>query len=236
MKKLFSLLAISLILTGCGTAALPAAEPVTSPATPETAEEPFSAEASLPDHVLPLETFPTEEPELSYDAYRVVYNILTDSQEESAQFQGIGSEGDLVWTYETQSYPMAQLGRITPVGQWQDHYYLIEDGRVVCLNIITGELLFENTEFSGSPCPEAMAIDEYGYLYLAGYDGPDFFAMDAQGHTVKRIPSLSEEFVRPVRISLDGDRLTVYMESDRSGNSGNFPCTLTMDWLPQAKG
>lgn len=235
MKKLLFLLGISLILTGCGTQAPPAAEPAISTAAVE-ATEAAPTEAPPSEYILPLETFPTEEPELSYDAYRVVYNILTDSQEESAQFQGIGPEGELVWTYETQSYPMAQLGRITPVGQWQDHYYLIEDGTVLCLNIITGELLFENADFGGSPCPEAMAIDEYGYLYLAGYDGPDFFAMDAQGHTVKRIASLSEEFMRPIRISLEGDELTVYMESDRSGNSGHFPCTLPMGWLPQAKG
>lgn len=244
MKKAILILCTAALLAGCQQqpheppaeteTVLPAAE--TQAATletsiPETTEviQSESMEALLPD--------PTEETvELSYAAYQVVYNVLTDGDQESAVFQGIGPNGDLAWSYETQSYASAQLPRITPVGQYEDRYYLVEDGTVVALDVCTGRILFENPEFQGCPAPKAMLIDSYGFLYLAGMDRPDFFAMDPQGNTVKRMDSLSQEYCRPMEILQEGDQLTVYMESDLHGGSGRFPCEIPMDWLPQAQG
>ena len=42
--------------------------------------------------------------------------------------------------------------------------------------------------------------------------------------------------MRPTRITLEGDSLTVYMESDSMGNTGDFPCPVEIDWLPGAMG
>lgn len=244
MKKVIYLLLLTALLSGCGskeapeipTPESPALTVLTEPATEgflETTEAPVS---SAPVTQATETQIPEETLELSYDAYQVVYNILTEGGEETAEFQGIGPDGNLLWTYRTDSYPMAQLSRIIPVGSYENQYYLIEGSGIVALDITTGAVLFENTDFTGSPGPEAMVIDDYGYLYLAGYDGPDFFAMDPQGHTVKQIPDLSSEFCRPARLLLEGDRIAVYMESDSQGNTGNFPCYVEMDWLPQAKG
>ena len=185
MKKILLLLTLCCLLTGCG----PSPAPVSSPEPQGT--KPLPTETETPETApvfKEIQVLPTEAPELSYDAYQVVYNILTDAGSESGQFQGIGPDGSLLWTYETEHFPQAQIEQITPVGQWQDRYYLIEGGTVKALNIADGTVLFSNSEFGGVPCREAMVLDDYGYLYLAGYDGPDFFAMDTEGRTVKKSP------------------------------------------------
>ena len=246
MKKfytsLFLSLALLLSLQGCAIASLKTAEtaPPTMPAAAQEAESSAVTQANQ-EETAELPTFPETEyteplPELSPDAYQVVYNITAEGEEESGIFQGIDPDGSLVWTYETRHYPLAQLPQITPAGRFQDRYYLIEGGTVVALDIVSGAVLFENREFQGRPCEDAMLIDRYGYLYLCGFDSPDFFAMDPQGRTVKRIDRLSDQYIRPKRIQEENGQLVVYMESDLQGNLGDFPCEIPVDWLPQPMG
>ena len=244
MKKtiLFPALCLCLLLTGCGSSQ---PEPAETPATTAAAE----TTAALPQETAPVETVPaeteaavlvteTEEtlPELSSSAFQVVYNVITDGGEETAFFQGIGPGGALVWTYETGSYSAAQLSRITPLGRFADTYYLVEDGTITALDIVTGQVLFQNTEFRGSPASEAFLFDDYGYLCISGFDSPDLFVMDPEGHTILRESSISEEYCRPFRMEIQDGQLVVYMESDSHGNSGNFPCYVDMTWIPQALG
>ena len=243
MKKAIYVLLLAALLSGCGNKESNEASevPVLTVMTESAAETAAFSEPSAPaastKTMEPTEAeIPEETLELSYDAYQVVYNIMTEGGEESAEFQGIGPDGDLIWTYETGSYPLAQLSRIVPLGRYQNQYYLMEGTGIVALDVTSGGILFENPDFTGSPCPDAILIDDYGYLYLAGYDGPDFFAMDPHGHTVKNILSISEDYHRPIGLELSENQITVFMESDAQGNSGNFPCQVDIDWLPQAKG
>ena len=238
MKKLIMIFLLSALLTGCGSPApepetptLPTDPPVTAEApsetmAPETTSVPLDPQVETTEESLPL----------SWDAYQVVYNILSDGLQETGTFQGIDPNGDLVWTYETQSFPMAQLRQIAPLGRYQGTYYLLEGTVIVALDIATGQILFENHDFCGSPTEEAILIDDYGYLYLAGYDRPDFFAMDPQGHTVKNVNCLDPNYCGAFRITWDEGRILVHMERDTAGNSGDFPIPVEADWLPQAKG
>ena len=238
MKKTILILALAALLTGCTSSP----SPVSS--VPETTllQESFPAEEStaVPVPETAAETAPAETAAetlpLTYSAYQVVYNIMTEGGEESAVFQGIDPNGSLVWTYETGSYPMAQLSRITPLASFQDVYYLVEGGKVVALDIATGEIRFENPEFMGCPAPDAFLIDEYGYLCLSGYDGPDFFLMDPQGHTVARGLPEDTPYCMPYEITREENRIVIHMESDGQGNSGDFPVYVPIDWVPQAMG
>ena len=234
MKKLIFLIISLLLLSGCGKETAPV-ETIPDRAEAPITEESLNTDAETAETAeqLPAET--EESIPLSADAYQIVYNVILEDQQESAVFQGIGPDGSLAWTYETGVYPTAQLSRISPVGRYQDNYYLVEDGTIVALDILTGEILFKNEDFKGSPAEDAMLFDEFGYLYLAGYDGPHFFAMDPDGNTVKRTETLSEDYWNPFQIQQEGDQLIIYMESDANG-SGNFPCYVERTWLPQPKG
>ena len=238
MKKAILILALAALLAGCASSPAPAASiPETTVLETSTAETESTA-AEIPETTaasVPLETLEQTLP-LTYTAYQVVYNIMTEGGEESAVFQGIDPNGSLVWTYETGSYPMAQLSRITPLASFQDVYYLVEGGKVVALDIATGEIRFENPEFMGCPAPDAFFIDEYGYLCLAGYDGPDFFLMDPQGHTLRRGLPEDTPYCMPYEITREEDQIVIHMESDGQGNSGDFPVYVPMDWIPQAMG
>ena len=237
MKKTVYLLILSALLSGCGVQA-PAVSPSTEPLL-TFITEPDKTSASVTE-TSSVETIAMEAEEetqeLSYDAYQVVYNIMNEGGKEYGIFQGIGPQGDLIWTYETGSYPQSQVSRITPLGRYQNQYYLAEGTGIVALDAATGAVLFQNPDFTGFPCKDAILIDDYGYLYLAGYDGPGFFAMDPHGHTVKKMLSISEDYHRPIGLELSENQITVFMESDAQGNSGNFPCQVDIDWLPQAKG
>lgn len=242
MKKFIFSCLLFLLLTGCSEKVSPAAEipetevPVFSSSATETkfseGQNPTATEETDPEiPVVSETTLP-----LSYDAYQVVYNITEQSGEESGVFQGIDPSGDLVWTYETGSYPQGQMLQISPLGRFQGIYYLLENGTVIGIDITTGQILFENNDFEGCSSQEASFIDDYGYLYLCGFDKPDFFAMDPMGHTVKVISTLNQNYFAPFKITVDGSMLTVHMESDSMGNSGDFPIDIPMDWIPQAKG
>lgn len=244
MKKTLLILSLVLLLTGCSQKAAvpteteaPTETAASTTAVTETAAATEVTEATAAETTEAAVSEPEEETlELSYAAYQVVYNILAEGGEESAAFQGIGPDGSLCWTYETESYPAAQLDRISPIGRFEGTYYLVEDGTVVGLDVTNGEVLFKNADFQGSPAKEATIIDDYGYLYLAGHDGPDFFAMDSKGNTVKKIETLSQDYRQPMRMEQKDNQLVIYMETDSKGNPGDFPCTVEMDWLPQAQG
>ena len=239
MKNLTFVCALLLLLTGCSTSA---------PSAPETRETtlPTSAVTSPPATEIPSavspETAQESAPEtetalpLSYDAYQVAYNIMEQNGEETGTFQGIDPEGNLVWTYETGAYPQGQMMQISPLGRFQGTYYLLEGGTIIALDSVTGRVLFENGDFGGCSNQDVSLIDDYGYLYLCGFDKPDFFVMDPMGHTVKKIGTLDEDHYGPFKITVEDDMLTVHMERDSLGNSGDFPFPIPMDWLPQAKG
>ena len=238
MKNLIYPCVLLLLLTGCGSEAAPVPQtqetiPL-STAAPETTEEGLS-EASPETYPELLQEAETTLP-LSYDAYQVAYNIMEQNGEESGTFQGIDPEGNLVWSYETGIYPQGQLMQVSPLGRYQGTYYLLEGGTIIALDIVTGQILFENGDFGGSGSQEVSYLDDYGYLYLCGFDKPDFFAMDPMGHTVKKITTLDKNYYNPFKITVDGDVLTVHMENDNMGNSGDFPISIPMDWIPQAKG
>lgn len=238
MKHLILPCVLLLLLTGCGTGV--SSEPETRETVLSTIAAPEISEEETAAAVPETETESLPEPEttlpLSYDAYQVAYNILEENGEETGTFQGIDPEGNLVWTYHTGSYPQGQMMQISPLGRFQGTYYLLEGGTVIALDIVSGRILFENGDFGGCSSQEVSLIDDYGYLYLCGFDKPDFFAMDPMGHTVKKIGTLDEDHYGPFKITVDGNVLTVHMERDSMGNSGDFPVSIPMDWIPQAKG
>lgn len=232
MKKTCMILCCALLLSGCG--AKPQAPETTAAPTAPLQTQAVTEAATQETEYLPDPT--QESVALSHAAYQVVYNYMMEDTEEYCTFQGIGPDGSLVWSQETKHFPASETARIFPIGRFEGTYYYNEDGTVVALDVITGDILWQNPEFQGVCDANTVLFDDYGYLYLCGANGPDFMAIDPQGNTVRRIDVLSTDHNGPLRIQQEGQQLVIYLSKGPDGAEGEFPVTVDMDWIPQAKG
>lgn len=161
------------------------------------------------------------------EVVEIVFTPNYEGSQESAVITGYDAEGNTVWSHTTESYEVAQMTRLHPIGVWENHYYYVEDGTVVALEKNTGELLWENGDFSGSPAPNEAScmICDDGTLYLTGYFGPDFMVIDKDGNTVIRFASLDPELYWPYRLHIEYDMVVITMEGGPEG-SGEYFVTL----------
>ena len=225
MKKLPHVLLLSaLTLTGCGKKE-PAPPPALLDLNPTT-----QATETLPD--------PTEETvELSYAAYQVTYTYLEDQGQEFYTFQGIGPDGAVVWTRESAHLDCAQVQRVSPIGTADGAFFYNEDGTVIALDVKSGEILWENSDFGGNfSTPQAAMVDPDGFLYLCGYFGPDLFVLDLEGNTVKKIDSLNPDYFWAFQVQREGEELVISLEGDGASSGETHIQTVPMDWLPQPQG
>ena len=236
MKKSLAagLLAV-LLLTGC-TAAPESAAPV-PPETESITVAPTETRApeTLAPETVPAETPPAEtRPELSPEAYQVVYNYMQEENQEYYIFQGLGPDKDLVWTLETRHLDCAETPRVCPIGTMDGKFFYCEDGSVLALDVITGAQLWENPDFGGTLVDTSAAIlDPSGFLYLCSYSGPDLFVLDTAGNTVKKIDHFDPNFYWASRIWQEDRRIWVHLEG---GSPEGVDFSAAMDWLPQAQG
>lgn len=131
----------------------------------------------------------------------------SDPVKESAIVTGLDDAGNVVWTYETGKYDQAQLSRISDVGMNGEGYYLVEGESVVALNLADGSVLWKNSDFGGAAARSVFGAD--GTIYLCGYFGPDFFAVDKDGKTLKKIESFSNDYIWADGITYEGDKVIV---------------------------
>jgi hypothetical protein len=146
---------------------------------------------------------------------------LVSSIEESTEFatiNGTDADGNTVWTVETEGYPAAQLTAFADIGIYEDQYFYVENGSVVSLDVQTGSVNWKNPDFGGSPSQNCHLIDsENGNIYLSGYFGPDFYAVDKSGTTLKRIQQVDSDYFWPCELTVDGDNVTIKMEGTSNG-------------------
>ena len=232
MKKICMILCCALLLSGCG-AKSHTPETTAAPTAPLQTQAVTEAATQEPDY---LPDLPQESVALSHAAYQVVYSYMMEDTEEYCTFQGIGPDGSLVWSQESRHFPASETARIFPIGRFEGTYYYNEDGTVVALDVVTGDILWQNPEFQGVCDANTVLFDEYGYLYLCGTNGPDFMAIDPQGSTVRRIDVLSADHSIPLRIRQEGRQLVIYLSKGPDDAEGEFPVTVDMDWTPQAMG
>lgn len=129
---------------------------------------------------------------------------------EYAEILGLNASGEILWVYTTSKYPNGQLDTIAEIGMVGDRYVFCEYGAVVALDSATGSILWRNEEFiGGSP---VFDIGSDGTVYLAGYLGPDFFAVDAQGNTIHRIEMMDMDYCWPISIRKVGDVVAVVFD------------------------
>lgn len=125
--------------------------------------------------------------------------------------------GSEIWSRTTGNYECAQLDWVCEIAANGDAYYYCEDGAIVALNLSDGTELWRNDEFGGSA--SAFAFGDDGTLYVCGYFGPDFFAVDAEGNTLNRIDMLDPGIYWPYEMAYLGDRIAITFEGSDSGES-----------------
>lgn len=148
---------------------------------------------------------------------------------------GLDDSQNIVWTYQTgkHSRDELELDGICEIGIYGDNYYYIEVGEIIVLNLLDGSLVWENGDFGG--IYGFSSFGQNGTLYLCGDygQGPDFFAVDKNGKTLKKIQRFedSNEYYWPYSITymqndqfyVDGqlvtkDRVYIYMDSNSNKN------------------
>ncbi len=207
-RRVFLLLSLCVLLCGCFSDPLQADEGTEAPV--------WSGSTQPTEFPVPPETRPTE-PESPVKSIEFLWEY--DLLQESCALTAYGSDGQVVWTYHSPTYPMTQLPSVSDIGGNDGKYYIVEQGSILALDWDTGEILWKNDEFIGSPANQSCAaFDEAGTLYICGYFGPDFFAVDKDGNTVKRIEALNSNYFWPFSLTLSGDWITVALDGGEEGD------------------
>ncbi len=134
----------------------------------------------------------------SLSAESKVENITFETADGSSEGMGVAvvtaadANGNTVWQYQSPEYnTLVELSVFTDLGRLDDAYYLIENGTVVALDAETGDVLWKNDDFNGSPALDAWAFGDDG-LFLTGYYGPAFYLVSYDGKTQGRIEKFAD--------------------------------------------
>lgn len=119
----------------------------------------------------------------------VEFEHYYDDSGEYGIFIGKTDKGNTVWVYETKHYEPTELDQIVDIGLKNSIYYLSEAGKIITLDLRTGNILWENSDFGGAGI--SYTFDDNGILYVCGFYGPDLHIIDQNGITIERY----EEFV-----------------------------------------
>ena len=125
--------------------------------------------------------------------------FYTEDTQEYAVLNGADADGNIVWSYTTEKYPLAQLDSVTEIGARDGKYYFCEDGTIKTLDLDTGALVWENEEFGGSVT--SWLFDQEGNLYVCGYLGPDLIALTPDGDTAMYIGMANEDLYWPYNLA-----------------------------------
>jgi outer membrane protein assembly factor BamB len=113
---------------------------------------------------------------------------------EYALIRAYAADGSLLWERETGHYEATELSPVEEIGMDSRYYYYVEGGVVTALDLASGETRWINGDFGGYSIHSLL---EDGKIYLCGFYGPDFFAVDTDGRTLVRLGQLDEQFYWP---------------------------------------
>lgn len=138
--------------------------------------------------------------------------VYADS-EEYAVITALDADGETVWELETQQYEVAQLDSVTEIGMWNDRFYYTEGGKIVALNRETGEMLWENEDFSGYPASkDACLILDDGTIVATGFFGPDLAVVDKDGKTLAYLGTYDEDIYWPYEVKMEDGTVVITFE------------------------
>ena len=135
--------------------------------------------------------------------------------------------GAVLWEQSTDSYMCAGYAQVTDLGIHGNRYYYEEGGTIVAIRIEDGAVLWKSVQALGAP---RCCFGEGDMIYLCGYYGPDFVALDRTGEALQYINSLDADFAYTTAIWYEAG--TVYVTKDGSA-SGQSAKTFSVDvsWM-----
>lgn len=135
--------------------------------------------------------------------------------------------GAVLWERSTDSYMCAGYAQVTDLGIHGNRYYYEEGGTIVVIRIEDGAVLWKSVQALGAP---RCCFGEGDMIYLCGYYGPDFVALDRTGEALQYINSLDADFAYTTAIWYEAG--TVYVTKDGSV-SGQSAKTFSVDvsWM-----
>ena len=140
------------------------------------------------------------------------------------------SGSEEVWSRELTPQQSTELDSFSELGIVDGLYLYSDVGTVTALDLATGGIVWENSDFGGAV--SGFDWDEQGNLYLSGYYGPDFFMMNTAGQTIQRIDSLHEDYYWAIDIrKLPEDAVEVTMSMSAYTDDGLYPIRVDLnDW------
>ncbi len=151
-------------------------------------------------------------------------HMRNDNFMEYAVITASNGDGKKVWTYETLDYPRTELTSVDEIGQFGNLYIFNASGTITALDIKTGKVRWENDDFAGRSI--AFAADDNA-IYLCGFYGPDFFAINYQGDTLVCLEQLDQSYFWASEIKLQGSQALVYLRGGTA--SYDDPMIFTVD-------
>ena len=157
------------------------------------------------------------------DDVKVTFERVYADDKESGKISAT-YKGEEIWSKTTGSYPVSQLDTVKGLSKYNKKYYYVEKGSIVCVDLATGDELWRNSEFLGSPAEWAYGFGGDGTLYISGYLGPDLFVCSPDGKTVQNIGSFREDFYWPYELTYyeDAKMVKLVYEMSPYGDGGTL--------------
>lgn len=136
------------------------------------------------------------------------------------------SDYNIVWSYQTGQYMLADMPRLNDIGLNGDYYYYSEYGKIIALDKNTGTIMWENTSLTSGTKTYLHTFDEEGNLYGYGVIEPEcdltFFAIDINGNLLGTIDQSSFIYTYLGAVSLevyDGQAIVVVEDYEYGGTT-----------------
>ncbi|MGN1248647.1 MAG: hypothetical protein ACI4XW_01105 [Candidatus Spyradocola sp.] len=176
---------------------------------------------------------PTPEPAQAVPADRVEMERSYENGQDHATIHAYAGNTE-VWTCVLPPESSSELDSFAPIGILNGQYLYCAVGTVRALDLATGDVVWENSDFGGALAE--FDSDENGNIYLTGWYGPDFFMMDKTGNTIKRIGTLNDAYYWPIGIEkLPGNAVEVTMSMYDLLEAGEYRLRVHLDdWSCEA--
>lgn len=143
---------------------------------------------------------------INLEKFNIEYKIAEESKdvenenEYSVIYTKKDKDNNTIWAYETQKVHNTELNTVEFLSIVGNNIYINESGIITALDIKTGKMIWQNTEYKGAS--SSFCVDENNNLYISGYYEPFLHIIDENGKTIKRIDPFDDNFKGPGDIYL----------------------------------